>query len=86
VEPKVTWAKLAEGTQEPTEDGKLRTFVITATGMPGWVVGPTVDRKYRHMTPVRVERTQNNAEVLEGGQVVSSLVKEAAKGKSRLQK
>lgn len=82
VKPEVTWARLAEGTQEPTEDGKMRTFVITGTGMPGWVVGPTIDRKYRHMTPVRVERLQNNAE----GQAVSPSVKEDTKEKSKVQK
>jgi hypothetical protein len=48
VKPSISWEEIVEGKQEPAEDGKTRTFVITTTGLPGWVMGPTIDRKYKH--------------------------------------
>jgi hypothetical protein len=50
VEPTIVWEKLPQETQEPMEDGKVRLFVITKTGLPGWVVAPTIARKYGHGT------------------------------------
>jgi hypothetical protein len=50
VTPQLSWTKLTEGIQESGKDGKTRTFVITHTGLPGWVAGPTVDRKYKPRT------------------------------------
>jgi hypothetical protein len=45
---------MTEGSQESANDGKVRNFIITSTGMLSWVVGPTIDRKYKSRTSPRI--------------------------------
>ena len=49
VEPKVTWEHIPVLTSELGEDGEQRKFIITSTGLPGWVRDETVTRKYKDM-------------------------------------
>lgn len=52
--PEVTaWKRLQVGTSERGQDDQLRTFVITETGLPGWVADQTIQRKYRKKTPIK---------------------------------
>lgn len=50
VEPSVVWKDLPDLTTEIGKDGVRRQFVITSTGLPGWVSEHTVTRKYKDRT------------------------------------
>ncbi|KAI0088879.1 hypothetical protein BDY19DRAFT_906367 [Irpex rosettiformis] len=49
VDPEVSWEDLPLLTEMIGEEGETRKFVITETGLPGWVSKSTVDKKYKEI-------------------------------------
>ena len=83
-EPRITWTALPEGTQEAIGDGKMRTFVITNSGLPGWVVGPTIDRKYKHGAASKTPVAEGRKKGKQGGEDQSkTVVTESANSKGK---
>lgn len=80
--PRLTWVELPEGTQESMGGGKDRIFVITETGMPGWVVGPTIDRKYKRGSLPKTPAKQGK-KGSERGATLKKVTGDAGKGKGK---
>lgn len=70
IEPKIVWSPLDEQKAQITQDGQVRHFRITATGLPSWVV-PSTLQKYR--------RQENN---LQDGRADQRSSKQAREEKS----
>lgn len=60
IEPQVLWEDLPEGTTEDDENDDRRTFVITRTGLPGWVASQTVHRKYKQHAQRKIKKKDAN--------------------------
>lgn len=74
IKSRIVWKSLPLYTIEADKKGTLRTFVITKTGLPGWVEKQTVQRKYRHrkVAKSKVEDGRNQ-----------EVIRKEEKGKSR---
>lgn len=53
IEPRVVWHVLPISTTRKFPDGQTRVFVITSTGLPGWVASETIRRKYKPQLQIR---------------------------------
>lgn len=80
VDPRVVWKPLPLHTSEKRHNGQTRVFVITNTGLPGWVAGPTIQRKYKHQLSAAEKEKEDKTEAGEG---VQGGIKEKNRGQRK---